>query len=320
MTSYETKTRPTLYFIGVTTAQSSIMRVFPDWMRELGRPDVAIEGVDIELDGDPARYCRAVGQIRCDPLSLGALVTSHKLTLLAAARDLFDELDPYAATCHEVSSISKRAGRVWGHAKDPITCAMSLAALIEPGHFGRTGAHVLCLGSGGAATALALALAGKSDANDRPSRFLAVDRVPARLDALRRMVNRLGSDIRFEFLHHQDPLQNDAAMAALPEGSLVVNATGMGKDLPGSPITDAANFPEHGIAWELNYRGELDFLHQALRRQQARRLTVSDGWLYFLHGWTQVIAEVLHLEIDGPLFDRLSAVAAPIRPRGGTVG
>jgi shikimate dehydrogenase len=115
---------PTLSFIGVTTTQSSIMRVFPHWMRELGRPDVTIEGIDLRLDDEPAAYRRAVARIKYDPLSLGALVTSHKLTLLAAARDLFDELDPYAVTCHEVSSLSKRDGRLWGHAKDPITCAL----------------------------------------------------------------------------------------------------------------------------------------------------------------------------------------------------
>ena len=26
-------------------------------------------------------------------------------------------------------------------------------------------------------------------------------------------------------------------------------------------------------------------------------LTIEDGWVYFLHGWTQVIAEVFHIEL-----------------------
>ena len=38
MTAYPAATQPTFYFIGVTTAQSSIMRVFPAWARHLGLP------------------------------------------------------------------------------------------------------------------------------------------------------------------------------------------------------------------------------------------------------------------------------------------
>src|SRR5438046_2725569 len=99
---------PTMYFIGVTTSRSSIMRVFPLWMRELGRPEVVIEGVDFEPHSAPALYRRAVEQIKRDPLSLGALVTTHKITLLEAARDLFESLDEYAHICGEISSISKK--------------------------------------------------------------------------------------------------------------------------------------------------------------------------------------------------------------------
>ncbi|CCV08334.1 hypothetical protein MESS2_730230 [Mesorhizobium metallidurans STM 2683] len=36
VTAYEPATRPTLYFIGVTTGKSSIMKVFPAWARFLG--------------------------------------------------------------------------------------------------------------------------------------------------------------------------------------------------------------------------------------------------------------------------------------------
>jgi len=43
---------------------------------------------------EPEAYCKAVAQIKYDPLSLGALVTTHKIDLLTAARDMFDYLDP----------------------------------------------------------------------------------------------------------------------------------------------------------------------------------------------------------------------------------
>ena len=77
----------------------------------------------------------------------------------------------------------------------------------------------------------------------------------------------------------------------------MINATGLGKDAPGSPLTDAARFPERAIVWDLNYRGDLVFLDQARAQEKRRSLQVEDGWTYFLHGWTQVIAEVFHIGI-----------------------
>ena len=101
----------------------------------------------------------------------------------------------------------------------------------------------------------------------------------------------------------------------LSPGSLVINATGLGKDAPGSPLTDAARFPERGIAWDLNYRGDLVFLDQARAQASRRALQVEDGWTYFLHGWTQVIAEVFHIDIPvrGPEFEALSEIAQVAR-------
>jgi shikimate 5-dehydrogenase len=87
----------------------------------------------------------------------------------------------------------------------------------------------------------------------------------------------------------------------------------MGKDIPGSPLTDAGVFPNKGIAWEFNYRGELDFMHQALRQVEARNLTVEDGWVYFLHGWSQVIAEVLQIELTEEMFKELDQTASTVR-------
>ena len=308
-----TKSAPTFYFIGVTTQKSSIMRIFPLWMKELGRPEVVIEGVDLRLHDEPQAYRRAVAQIKYDPLSLGALVTTHKIDLLEAARDMFDYLDEYAQLCGEISSISKRGGALEGHAKDPISSGLSLDAMLGTDYFARTGGEVLCFGAGGSAVAVALHFINKSHPGDRPRRFVVVNRSQPRLERLRHMVAGLHTDIRFEYIHNEDPRRNDQLMASMPAGSLVINATGMGKDRPGSPVTNAGLFPVNGIAWELNYRGELDFMHQARAQQSTRGVTVEDGWLYFLHGWTQVIAQVLHMPIAGELFERLARVAESAR-------
>src|SRR5262245_50429727 len=92
MSSYAPADRPTMYFIGVTTGSSSIMRVFPAWAEHLGL-DAAMRGIDFPPNSDPAHYRQAVEFIKCDRNSLGSLVTTHKVNLLKASRDLFNKLD-----------------------------------------------------------------------------------------------------------------------------------------------------------------------------------------------------------------------------------
>jgi shikimate 5-dehydrogenase len=307
------KTVPTFYFIGVTTGKSSINKVFPLWMDVLGKPEVVLEGIDHAIHDEPENYRRSVAQIKFDPLSLGALVTTHKMDVYSAAEDMFEYFDPYARTTAELSCISKTNGELRGHAKDPITAGLSLGAIIEPGYFGTTGGHILCLGAGGSAVATLLYLINKAHPADRPEKFIAVNRSPSKLDHMREMVAKFETDIEMQYVHNSDPQKNDELMAILPDHSIVINATGMGKDTPGSPVTDNGIFPQNGIAWEFNYRGELDFMHQALAQVDARNLQVEDGWVYFLHGWSQVIAEVLHTNLTPELFKELDEAASGVR-------
>ena len=310
----QTKIVPTFYFIGVTTAQSSIMKVFPRWMKALGHPEVVIEGIDHKPHDDREAYRRTVAQIKYDPLSLGALVTTHKIDLLEAARDMFDHLDSSSVLTGETSCISKRADGLWAHAKDPITSGLSMDAFLGEGYFGRSGGYFLCFGAGGSGKAMALHLINKKDPADRPRRFIVTNRSEGRLLGMKAMVESLETDIEFIYVHNADPRVNDMIMQAMPPGTVVVNATGMGKDSPGSPITDEGLFPLNGIAWEINYRGELDFWHQAMAQKESRNLFIEDGWLYFVHGWTQVIAEVLRIDLDPATFNRLNKIASEYRP------
>ncbi len=307
------KSVPTFYFIGVTTTKSSIMKVFPLWMKIMGREEVVMEGVDCKIHDEPGAYRQAVAQIKYDPLSLGALVTTHKIDLLNAARDMFEYLDPYAQITGEVSCISKLEGRLEGHAKDPITSGASLDAIIEPGYFGRTHGHVLCFGAGGSGVATLLHLINKGSQADRPEKFTFVNRSQGRLDHAREMVSSLSTDIEIEYICNSDPLVNDQIMEKFPPYSIIINATGMGKDTPGSPITWNGKFPMYSISWEFNYRGELDFLHQSLAQVESRKVKVEDGWLYFVHGWTQVVSQVLHFDLTPELFDRMNQAASTVR-------
>lgn len=289
--------QPTLYFIGVTTGQSSIMKVFPIWAKELGL-DAVIKGIDLPIHAPAEDYRQVVQFIKEDPLSLGALVTTHKIDLYHAARDLFEYIDPYARRFGELSSISKQNGKLCAHAKDPISSGLAMDSFIPAEHWKRTGAEACVLGAGGSALSISAYLADRErHGGNVPSHIHLDNRSSPRLAEAVQILDFLQVPMSFHLC--REPEGNDRIVELLPPGSLVVNATGLGKDRPGSPLTDACRFPENGIVWELNYRGSLEFYHQAQKQRKERGLIIEDGWTYFIHGWTQVIAEVFHIDISG---------------------
>jgi shikimate dehydrogenase len=294
-------------FVGVDTANSSIMKVFPLWSDRLGLPTRELRGHDLPLDAPDDAYRDLVREIRDDEHHLGALVTTHKVRVFEAAHDLFDELDAFSVQCGEISSISKRDGRLLGGAKDPLTAGLALAEML-PADWFAGGGEVVCLGSGGAGTAISTHLA---DTCDPPPRVTVTDVEPARLTHLREVHVRAGLDpslFRYVVTDRPDDLVTDA-----PPRSLVVNATGLGKDRPGSPIGDGTVFPEASVVWEINYRGSLDFLHQAESQQSERGLHVHDGWRYFVHGWTHAVEEVFGVPMTPGLVDELATLAEGVR-------
>jgi len=306
-------TQPTMYFIGVTTTKSSIMKLFPLWAEALGLKDAVIKGIDIDIHAKPEVYREVVEFIKNDELSLGALVTTHKIDLYHAASDLFDYLDPHAQMFKELSSISKKDGKLEGYAKDPISSGLAMEAFIPENYWTNHGGEVLVLGCGGSALAISSYLTEKEHGNNVPSKIILTNRSKPRLDSAKELLSQLETEVLFEYHLCPEPAQNDEVMAALKPHSLVINATGLGKDRPGSPLTNQGQYPDNGLVWELNYRGELDFMHQALSKKDERNLHVEDGWIYFIHGWTQVIAEVFHVEIKGELLQKCAKIAESIK-------
>lgn len=306
---YEPATKPTLYFIGVTTGKSSIMKVFPKWAEALGLGDTRIKGIDF-LPHSPAESHReAVEFLKNDPLSMGALVTTHKIDLYNACKDQFDYLDPYAVQLGEISSISKKDGKLCGHAKDPISGGLALENFVPDNYWKDFDGDVLLMGAGGSSLAMTLYLTDPQHGDNVPSRIIIANRSQPRLDSAKRLLSGIGGKTRIEYVLNPTPADNDRTLSSLKPHSLIVNATGLGKDGPGSPITNQGQFPADSLVWEINYRGDLLFKRQAEAQMDVKRLHVEDGWVYFIHGWTQVIAEVFHIEIKGELLNRLSDIA-----------
>jgi len=306
-------------FIGVSTGGSFINRLFPVWARLMGLGEAVLEGVDLPLDVAPDRVRAVVDRIESEEQIQGALITTHKIALLQHAGDRFAELDRYAGLLGEVSAIVKRGGRLIGHAVDPITGGLALDRLAPRCHWAAwPNAGALIMGCGGAGVALAAHLLERPR-DQRPARIILSDVDPARLAHGRRHLTLLDPERHMHFRQVADAADQDALLAALAPGSLVVNATGLGKDRPGSPVSDAARFPEQGLIWELNYRGPRAFLAQAEAQAVGRQLRIADGWICFVLGWAHAIALVFDLQLDDGLERRLGAAAEELRScRSGT--
>ena len=271
-------------------------------------------GIDFAPNSDPAAYREAVAFIKGDPLSLGALVTTHKMNLLKASRDLFDDLDPYAQTLRrgQLDLQARRAGSS-GHAKDPITAGASLEAIVPAGHWAETGAHLCILGSGGSSLALTLYLHNKQgrwgrragpDRGDRPARG------EPRRDAARPPA-RSAFPSRSTTGSRPTPAEADAIVGALPPRSMVVNATGLGKDGPGSPLTDACASPR--AAWSgssTTAATSSSSTRPGPPPRPAASPSTTAGSTSSTAGPAS-IAEVFDIDIpmSGPAFDALSRIA-----------
>ena len=304
---------PTFYFVGVSTTQSSIMKVFPAWAKQLGISQT-IKGIDCKPSSDREVYRSIVNFLREDKLSLGSLVTTHKLDLLEAARDLFDSLDPYALQLAEVSSISKRDGLLRGHATDHIASGLSFDAMTKVGGMLANNPEVCIHGAGGSAIALTIHFCN-IEKSRCPAKIFVTDNNEKRLKHMEKVHKQMKYQIPIEYILCKTAKKNNNIVEKLREGAIVINATGLGKDSPGSPITDAVVFPKNGLVWDFNYRGDLMFLDQAKAQQESRNLTIHDGWNYFIHGWLSVISEVFNIIVpsEGPEFQELSIIAANLR-------
>lgn len=303
--SISSNTQQKLYFVGVTTEESSIMKLFPRWVGILGL-DAEIVGYDLPLGATADAYRDCVRQLAGDSTVSGALVTTHKAGIFDHAGDLFTHLDRNARLCREVSCVARRPEGLVGSAKDPITAGLALDHLIGPAYWAERDADAVCLGAGGAGLAIVVRLLTQAKP---PRRVVLVDRNRRRLELARTVYGELHTDGELRTLHHLDVADTDRLVSGSRPGSLVINATGMGKDVPGSPISAAAEFPPESIAWDLNYRGRLEFLSIAASQPAASGVRVADGWRYFLHGWTEVISDVFQIELTAERFAELAAAS-----------
>jgi len=309
------------YFIGVTTKQSAIARILPLWSDALNT-DLDLIGVDLPIDADPSEYRKVVSDLKNDPKALGSVVTTHKLKVFEHASSLFDEFDAVTELTKEISTIAKRGSRLAGLAlPECLSTTLALKNMLDPSYWRTHQSDVLCFGAGGAAQAIALTLLFDFESNSplskprlfKPQRLLLVDIDRMRLQSIADLLEPFRDNLEIEYICQTKAEDNDQLLAALPRGSLIINATGMGKDRPGSPLTDHVSFPIESVIWDLNYRGERKFFKQAKSQATGQALQIHDGWLCFLHGWTQALQLVLQQTFSPGQFQQLAEIAERFR-------
>jgi len=309
------------YFIGVTTGQSAMVRILPLWSKALGL-DLELVGIDLPLDASPLQYRDAVSNIKNDPKAIGSVVTTHKLKLFQHAGDLFDDFDEISKLTKEIGAITKRNSRLAGLAEvECLSNTLSLKAMLPTDYWRNQEKDVLCFGAGGVARAIALSLLFDFESDepfskprlDKPRKLYLVDVDQQQLSSIRSLLEKFPTDLEIEYICQTRAEDNDRLVPKLPAGSLIINATGMGKDRPGSPLTDQARFPTNATIWDLNYRGELHFLKQAKSQEAEQGLHIHDGWLCFMYGWTNILQASLAEKFSTSQFQELTKIAEPFR-------
>lgn len=315
---------PPLYlFLGISTAGSGVFRTFPQWAPIIA-PGAVLRGVDLPETATRQEFRDLVLAMRDNPYVVGAVVTSHKLRLYAAITDLLDHADPLCALTHEISALDT-GNAVVAHATDPRSLDIVLDTVGGP-EWPRP-CPVFCIGSGGAAIALVLAMGLDIPATLRTSHpvprtpethrgpLTIVGREEASLEEITRVRERAGivdSPVTLVLAHSPDDVAR--ALRGAPAGSVIANATGLGKLSPGSPLDAAQAFPQDVLAWDFNYRGPLTFLRQA----EEAGVRTEDGWDYFVAGWAAGLAAVGGVDLSENVLNAMreasDAVRAGARP------
>lgn len=288
--------RRQIWFVGVSTAGSAALAAFPAWSRSLGL-EAEVVGVDLAVDAPADAYRQLVARFRASAEVMGAVITGHKARLFETARDQLDAVSDAASGCREISVLRRDGDHVCGTAIEVRSSAAALREIVPANHWAISGGQLLILGAGGTAAALISAMFDQSGAGSiGPSAVHLIDLVPSRAERLAEHLGRLSRDTAVSVERVKEA---SSVLTRLPSGSLVVNASGVGKDVSGSPVPLPAPWPDRVIFWEINYRGELPLLKDATHQAPARGLAVHDGWKLFVAGWSEALAAILNRRLTG---------------------
>src|SRR3984957_14182065 len=301
-----------VYFLGVRTGGSASHKAFPAWMQAIDWSATLI-GVDIPLNSDCVRYSKFLYRMKNDPHCAGAQVTSHKVRVFECLADDLDSVDDDARSLGEVGALSLSRGELTGFSPDMIALSSELTQMLTRESLRPRPREVIILGGGGAGRAVALTSA-RFGGELVPKIPITESDSEIEADLETRLLASLTSAGRAR-LEIRAGAENDEIVSNAPEGSLIVNATGRGKDTVGSPVSAKAVFPVKSIAWDLNYRGDLRFLRQALAQRHSSGVRAVDGWDYFLRNWFVCLQRLAGQEPSESRFLQFCKASEFLRPK-----
>lgn len=286
-----------MMFLGVSTSSSRVQKLFHDWSRCL-KSQLLLVSRDLPLGSERAEYRHFVDEMRSkNPPINGALITSHKAALYDAAYDLFDQVDTTAQRLEEVGMIYWKNNMMIAGANDALsTRRVTQRMLLKAQNWMNGCRRAIILGGGGAGVALANTLV----TDDRLGcvEVIVTEIDQARIEKLSTMFEAWNSPIPLRVLPSSSGI--DELISASGPGSLIANATGLGKDREGNPVSANVKFPKQSFIWEFNYRfcvqAEPTFMEIALSQSREYELTIEDGTDYFIWGWLCVMANILSLQ------------------------
>lgn len=300
-----------LAFVGVSTGSSAVHEVFPGWCRCLGTVDATMEGVDLPLDSPQSAY-EAVVQGHREGRFAGCLITSHKAAMFDAVSESLDRVTSEAAALREIGMLYWEGESLVGGANDAVSVTKIFREILDSERWLEGSREVVVFGAGGAGLAIARELAGQSLAAARA--VVVCESDPERATRAAEIACTWGTDERVTVRETTSVEESDAIVGHTGQGAIVVNATGLGKDRVGSPVSPSVRFPERAMVFEANYRfvaqPSLYFHEIALSQAPARGLVVDGGWDYFLWGWLVVMRHVYHATPSAQDIDCFRRVAA----------
>jgi shikimate dehydrogenase len=282
--------RRTLIFVGPSASRSRIHSLCPALSRVLGE-DLVVASADMPANQAPTAYTSLLLDVLSRDEVAGGVVTNHKLQFFDAFLQLGFPVSSIGKKLGVVSVFRRVGNRFYGTAEEPYAVLPAIDKICRcrcMDYF----REIVIFGAGGAGRAITYAAAAHS------SRY-GVDRITVtdcdlhRIDGFRHLTccgNLI--DLHVARTHVNDRLLREAA-----RGALVVNATGLGKDASGSPISDHVDFPADSAAWDLNYRGSLDFLRQAKSQPSRCHVSCHDGFDFFLFDWLEILSFIFRLNL-----------------------
>ncbi len=304
--------RPNVYFLGLATEKSASRRIFPAWAEAIGW-SASLVGVDLPQETDCDGYRTFLAQLKGDKLCAGAQVTVHKVGLYRCLAADFDDLDDDARSLGEVGGISVRQEVLAAFSPDMLALSGELEEILAKYSAGRKPGEMVILGGGGAGRAIALASARLGNAAF--SKITVTEQDDEVKGDLEQHLTRKFSEIGWSDFRIDDAGKNDDIVGSAASGSFIVNATGLGKDAAGSPISRDTLLPRDSVAWDLNYHGDLAFLTHARQEASARQVVVRDGWSFFLRNWYACLTRLADRAPSVRQFERFCMASDSVRPR-----